>query len=179
MPCSHPINMQLNRIFSNSWSTIVWSIPRYCNRSPSGILKRECQCRRNSRFLTRNFIAPFALSNDIDSFYLKIVPQWMRQPWSSEISFASGSNLLPSLTLTILLMNRVVSNRWATIVIWRCPRQLNWRNGLTLKLEICWGTRDSGPFGLFWQPSKSASWRFYVAISLQTCNFLRCYFWWW
>jgi hypothetical protein len=147
--CVIPRAYSLNKILRNSWATIEWSIPRECNWCTSGTLERDAsRCRRNSGFLTGNFIAKVACSNAIESFYLKLVPNWMSQPCSSERSFAIGFNLLPIVTLIIPLINRVARYGRSTIVSWSGPRQQKRSNSLTLHLEICRGIRDSNASSL-------------------------------
>jgi hypothetical protein len=117
--------MQPNRIFSNSWPTIVWSIPRYCNRCWSGTLKSECRCRRNSNATCwkADLFAPNTITLVASCKYNKSILRFWLKSCSSERCALTGSNF-PGCFQQIILPNRIFINSRTTIV-WSDPRECN------------------------------------------------------
>ena len=144
MPSCHPINMQLNRIFIDSWPTVVWSIPGYCIRCWSGTLKRECRCRRysNATCWKLKYFAESTVTQIVSSRYRKWVCCFWLKSCSSERCALTCSNLLGSCRL-IMLSDRIFSNGRATIV-WNIPSEWYICCSRNLKRYDSWCRRNSG-----------------------------------
>ena len=142
---SQIVNIQLNRIRSNSRATIVWSIPREWNRCLSSALKRNAsRCKRSSNATCwkLEYLTDSTITQVVSCKYRKWVCCFWLKSCSSERCALTGSNLLGSCRL-IMLSDRIFSNGRATIV-WNIPSEWYICCSRNLKRYDSWCRRNSG-----------------------------------
>ena len=142
---SPTVNIQLNRIRSNSRATIVWSIPREWNRCLSSALKRNAsRCKRSSNATCwkLEYLTDSTITQVVSCKYRKWVCCFWLISCSRERCALTGSNFLGDWRL-IILSDLIFSNGRATIVR-NIPSKWYICCSRTLKRNACRCIRDSG-----------------------------------